>query len=136
MSKGGPPIFWQAPALPKGGNSAAEYEDAAAPDPERGRLAIADGPARSSFAALSAHLLVAEFVNAPAGALAPWPTCLPALQQRWAAAVGTAALPWYAEIKLQQGAFATFLGVAAYELRWQAVAVGDSCLFQTRGEHL
>src|SRR5207244_7443696 len=65
-----------------------------------------------------------------------WPTWLPPLQQRWAAEVGTAAMPWYAEIKLQQGAFATFLGVAAYERRWQAVAVGDSCLFQIRGGRL
>src|SRR5262249_23004136 len=72
----------------------------------------------------------------PAGDLAPWATWLPALQRRWAAQVGNAALPWFAEIKLQQGAFATFLGVAAYELRWQAVAVGDSCLFQTRGDRL
>jgi hypothetical protein len=136
MSKGGPPIICRALALPKRGHSSAEYEDAAAANEDRGRFAIADGAAETSFAALWARLLVAEFVNAPAGDLAPWLTWLPPLQQRWAAAVGTAAMPWYAEIKLQQGAFATFLGVAAYELRWQAVAVGDSCLFQTRGSRL
>jgi hypothetical protein len=136
MSKGGPPIFCKALTLPKRGHSSAEYEDAVAANEELGRFAIADGAAESSFASLWAHLLVTEFVNDPAGELAPWLTWLPPLQQRWAAAVGTAALPWYAEIKVQQGAFATFLGVAAYELRWQAVAVGDSCLFQTRGGRL
>ena len=136
MSTGGLPIFCQALALPKRGHSSAEYEDAAAFSEDRGRFAIADGAAESSFAALWAHLLVGEFVNAPADGLAPWTDWLPPLQQRWADQVGSAAMPWYAEIKVQQGAFATFLGVRVQERRWQAVAVGDSCLFQTRGDRL
>jgi hypothetical protein len=136
MFPGGPPIFCQALALPKRGHSSAEYEDAAAFSEERGRFSIADGAAESSFAALWAHLLVNEFVHAPAGDLAPWTYWLPALQQRWADQIGSSAMPWYAEIKMQQGAFATFLGLAVQEAAWQAVAVGDSCLFQTRDGRL
>jgi hypothetical protein len=47
-------------------------------------------------------------------------------------------MPCYAETKLQEGAFATFLGLVVHQggrlrrRRWQAVAVGDSCLFQLR----
>jgi hypothetical protein len=53
-------------------------------------------------------------------------------------------LPWYAEEKARQGAFAAILGVVLYDNanrggsggHWQAVAVGDSCLFQVRGEEV
>src|SRR5712692_2413403 len=113
MSEAGPPIFCRAFALPKLGNSAEEYEDAAAADPRCGRFAIADGAAESSFAALWARLLVTGFVAAPPADLGSWADFLRPLQQRWAAEVGGRPLPWYAEMKLQQGAFATFLGVVA-----------------------
>jgi hypothetical protein len=136
MSKGGPSISYQALALPKRGHTVAEYEDAAALNEERGRFAIADGATESSFAALWARLLVAEFAAATHPDLAPWGDWLPTLQQRWAEQVGNHTLPWYAEAKLQQGAFATFLGLVVHDDRWQAVAVGDSCLFQTRGDEL
>ena len=48
-------------------------------------------------------------------------------------------LPWYAEQKLSQGAFATFLGLTLHRnrlsssLSWDCTAIGDSCLFQVRG---
>ncbi len=136
MSQGGPPILCRSVTLPKRGNRADEYEDALAANAERGRYAIADGASESSYASVWARLLVDDFVNSPSSDLAPWAARLPALQQRWAAQVGNAALPWFAEIKLQQGAFATFLGVAVQDRRWEAVAVGDSCLFQTRSGRL
>jgi hypothetical protein len=136
MSQGGPPIVCKSLALPKRGNSAEEYEDALASNDQRGRYAIADGASESSYASVWARLLVSAFVNAATADLAHWAAWLPSLQQRWAAQVGNAALPWFAEIKLQQGAFATFLGVAVQDRRWQAVAVGDSCLFQTRSGRL
>ncbi|HYT87494.1 MAG TPA: protein phosphatase 2C domain-containing protein [Gemmataceae bacterium] len=132
MSQASPPLFCQAFSLPKRGNSAEEYEDAAAADPRRGRFAIADGAAESSFAALWAQLLVTGFATAESTDLTPWLNWLPALQQRWDATVSGRALPWFAEMKLQQGAFATFLGVIVEPARWRAVAVGDSCLFQIR----
>ena len=47
-------------------------------------------------------------------------------------------LPWYAEIKREQGAFATLLGLGVRAPTgqrrggWRAVAVGDSCLMHIR----
>jgi hypothetical protein len=61
------------------------------------------------------------------------------VQARWASDVGSQPLPWYAEAKFAQGAFATFLGVVLKSFgrpSWQAVAVGDSCLFQIRDGQL
>ncbi len=136
MSQGGPVLICKALAVPKGGHSAEEYEDAVAADPQRGRFAIADGAADSSFAALWAQLLVAEFVAAPVNDLAPWTDWLAPLQQSWAQRVGEPPMPWYAEAKFQQGAFATFLGVVIHEDTWRALAVGDSCLFHVRAGQL
>jgi len=83
------------------------------------------------------------------------------LQERWAADVRGRDLPWYAEPSVKQGAFATFLGFMLENsplplveegpevssspppcsgegqgvmdlYHWQAIAVGDTCLFHTR----
>jgi hypothetical protein len=133
------PASWQAFHLPKGGYSREEYEDAFAADPRAGRFAVADGAAESSFAGLWARLLVDGFVRPepetePAG---PW---LDGLRRGWAAAVDQGPLPWYAEIKRAEGAFAAFLGLeigrAAEGGDWRAWAVGDSCLFQVRARAL
>ena len=50
-------------------------------------------------------------------------------------------LSWNVEAKLEQGAFATFLGVTMVRSpdgipHWAAMAVGDTCLFHTRGSTL
>ena len=129
-----PRLVCQVFSMPKHGNSNEEYEDACAVNAVQGRFAIADGAAESSFAALWARLLVDEFVK-PQTALA-WSEWLPGLQERWAAAVDHQQLPWYAETKVQQGAFATFLGVVIEPNCWRAVAVGDSCLFHLRDGNL
>jgi hypothetical protein len=126
--------FW----LPKHGNSAEEYEDAFAADGEAGRFAIADGASESSFAAAWARLLVQGFIEYPAAQPENWPAWLPGLQERWRGSINGTALPWYAEAKLEQGAFATFLGMVLEgrgwrrRSRWSAIAVGDSCFFQIR----
>lgn len=130
--------------LPKRGNSVNEYEDAGACNPERGRFAIADGATESSFAGSWARLLVDGFVaasdpNPQSAGLDCWTDWLPPLQQRWLDEVSNKELPWYAETKLQDGAFATFLGLRIGEAArgdWHAVAVGDGCLFQVRAEEL
>ena len=165
-------LCWQPFGLPKRGHSAEEYEDAFAADPRTGRFAVADGASESSFAALWAQLLVNGFVYAdrPPSPLTPTPRprsgdegrvilpplsprgergargegmdWLAALRQHWAAKVDAQPLPWYAEAKRQQGAFATLLGLVVRRCRgqhvgrWRAWAVGDSCLFQVRGDHL
>ena len=133
-------IHYAAFALPKRGNSADEYEDAYRGDPLRGRFAIADGASESSFAAEWARLLVDAFVDSAVAQPAPWLSWLPAIQQRWQTALLGRELPWYAQAKVDQGAFAAFLGVVLETQQslgrtqqlWQAVAVGDSCFFQVR----
>jgi hypothetical protein len=132
-----PPLCWQGLRLPKRGHALDEYEDACAGNAAAGRFAVADGATESSFAAEWARLLVERFVAEPTGGWSDW---LPTLRQRWAAEVGGRDLPWYAEAKFEQGAFATFLGVAMEvrqaQGRWRAVAVGDSCLFHIRQDRL
>ncbi len=64
-------------------------------------------------------------------------------RRRWSGEVTGLQLPWYAEIKREEGAFATFLGLdlrpagAGRPGAWQAVAVGDTCLVRVRrGRHV
>src|SRR5438874_6594596 len=126
------PLPWHAFHLPKRGNSLEEYEDAFAGSAEQGRFAVADGASESSFAGLWARLLVEGFVKE---AKKPWEETdwLKPLHQRWVAEVNRQPLPWYAEMKRQEGAFATLLGFALRKPEhWRAVAVGDSCLIQIR----
>lgn len=134
-------MAWRAFCLPKRGNSAEEYEDAFAGDPRSGRFAVADGASESSFAGLWAKLLVGGFVHKLASqpGQSSW---LAPLQQRWAQEVDGMELSWFAEAKREQGAFATFLGLSLKQSddprtgSWLALAVGDSCLFQTRDDAL
>jgi hypothetical protein len=130
------PPRWHAFRLAKAGHSPEEYEDAFAA--AAGRFAVADGASEASFAADWAQLLAEGFVAAGGK---PWQGLdwLPPLRQRWAAAVDGRALPWYAETKRDAGAYATLLGLALQPPSgkkpgtWRALAVGDSCLFHTRG---
>jgi hypothetical protein len=133
------PPRWYAFRLAKAGNAPDEYEDAFAA--AAGRFAIADGASEASFAADWARLLAEGFVAAEGQ---PWHDLdwLAPLRQRWAAAVDGRSMPWYAETKREQGAFATLLGLALRPPAgdkpgtWHALAVGDSCLFHTRGGRL
>jgi hypothetical protein len=128
------PLCWRAFHLPKRGHSAAEYEDAYAGAAETGRFALADGASESSFAGAWARLLAEAFVKGPV----KWPAWLTPLQQRWAATAVAGPAPWYTEAKFEEGAFATLLGVVVEppRRRWRAWAVGDSCVFQVRRNHL
>lgn len=122
--------------LPKHGSRPEDYEDACAANLDGGRFAMADGASDSAFAALWARMLVTEFVRADNANPLVWEKWLPALQTRWEQEVALRPLSWYAEMHWQKGAFATFLGMVVQPPRWHALAVGDSCLFHTRGHHL
>jgi hypothetical protein len=139
MSKNDVPMQCMRLWLPRRGNSADEYEDASACAPEHGRYAIADGASGSSFAGLWARLLVEGFVQVPASQSDAWSAWLPPLQERWSTEVSSRPLPWFAQNKVQQGAFATFVGLSLRRIgwwgqrwRWRAVAVGDACFFLVR----
>jgi hypothetical protein len=136
MPTADPSLYWLALHAPKRGYTDEEYEDAWAADPAVGRFAVADGASESSFAALWSRLLTEGFVAARR------PQNLPRLlegpRRRWSAEVMDLDLPWYAEMKREEGAFATLLGMSVQAPtpdrlgRWRAVAVGDSCLFHVR----
>jgi hypothetical protein len=130
-------IFW----TPKRGNSAQEFEDAFwPPDPldlrsNLLRFAIADGATESSFARSWAQLLVRAYCRNQLN-VKKMRKHLPQLEAEWRLSIGAQQLSWYAEQKLDQGAFATFLGLTLQEGEWQAAAIGDSCLFHTRAGSL
>jgi hypothetical protein len=136
-----PQLKWQAFRLWKRGCASGEYEDAAAGDPASGRFAVADGTSEASFAAQWARGLAEGFV---AAAGSPWQGLewLAPLRRRWADEVDRLELPWYAEAKREEGAFATLLGLVIRPPEegkpgtWRALAVGDSCLFRTRAGRL
>jgi hypothetical protein len=131
-------LRWRALRLSKRGNADDEYEDASAADVAAGRFAVADGASEASFAGLWARVLVEGFVQAPGK---PWRDLdwLAAQRKRWAEQVDSLSLPWYAQEKREQGAYATLLGLALWPARddapgrWHAVAVGDTCLLHARG---
>jgi hypothetical protein len=122
--------------LPRGGNEPEHYEDACAADASRGRFALADGATESAFAGLWARLLVEHFVEQSGDVASGWHSSLAVPREQWNAQVRSRVLPWYGEAGVQRGAFATFLGVVVEHSetcsRWQAAAVGDTCLFHTR----
>jgi hypothetical protein len=134
MSSPGPAIRCRSFRVPRRGHGVEECEDACAAEVTRGRFAVADGAAESAFSGLWARLLVDEFVHGPQEAI--WPDWIVPLQKRWADSVRLPAdagpLPWYLEDRYDQGAFATFLGLSVGGSGWQALAVGDSCLFHVR----
>jgi hypothetical protein len=131
------PPRWRAFRLSKRGHAAEDYEDAYAGDPAGGRFAVADGATEASFAAAWARMLAEGFVTAPGR---PWQdlSWVDPLRRLWAAQIDQSPLPWYAEAKREQGAFATLLALTLETDpgedggQWRALAVGDSCLFQLR----
>jgi hypothetical protein len=133
-------LRWHAFHTHKRGNAPDEYEDAFAGNPAMARFAVADGATESSFAGAWAKLLVEGFIDAKGK---PWRNLawLGPARERWAADVDTLSLPWFAEQKRQQGAYATLLGIIFTRGTdaggaWHALSVGDSCLFRFRGNKL
>ena len=131
--------------LPKAGNSDGEYEDAFCIEGEPAahrtvfRCAIADGATETSFSGLWAAMLVRSYCCSPQKGRDLHDE-VPRLQANWREQVGRKPLPWYAEQKALQGAFAALLGLtvmagAMGEIggRWEVLAIGDSCLFHVRG---
>ena len=132
--------------VPRKGFGLDDCLDAVADNTASGRFAIADGASEGGpESGLWARLLVKDFVRAD-GVTDPWPETLPPLQARWRTEVGRGAapteVPWFVAEHARardNDAFATFLGLAMQAApgpntpwRWQALAVGDTCLFQVR----
>jgi hypothetical protein len=139
----------EARSLQKAGNTASENEDAFAPEGATRHegttlhVAVADGATESLFSGHWARLLARAFSQGEAQDAQGLLDVLPGLQKQWHQHVGGKPLPWYAEEKLREGAFATLLGVRLQEAltrdglgTWAALAVGDSCVFQVREDRL
>lgn len=125
--------------LPKEGSGAEECEDAVAQGADSSRFAVADGATEAFDARRWAVRLAETWVAARSAPLTaeefrPWL----AEQGEWLRASWEGRkLPWYAEEKMRAGSFAAFVGLRlegrGRGMRWDAVALGDSCLVQTRG---
>lgn len=133
-------VFW----TPKLGNSSEEYEDAycqlnGVEEAEIFRCAIADGATQTSFSRFWAQLLVNEYCEEGVKEENLQKSLKP-LQDKWRTEADSKPLPWYAQEKIRQGAFATILGLSLREENqpdgiigsWTAFAIGDSCLFHIR----
>lgn len=128
--------------LPKAGLSSSECEDALAIRRDLLRFCIADGATEGFDSRRWAKLLTKHWVAShrllTREELDLWMKGLgERLQRRWS----KQALPWYAEEKARNGAFAAFVGLAFLGsvdggLQWQVVALGDSCLIQKRGARI
>lgn len=135
----------------KAGNRPDECEDASwVSYPYNGgpaRIAVCDGASESAFAREWAQILADAFVHRPLdlsclddSSLAVW---LDPCQEKWNRAVPWERLPWHGEAKTRAGAMAALLGLeidqtpnGAGAFPWQAVAVGDCCLFVVRDDSL
>lgn len=147
---------------PKAGSAKSEYEDAfAVPDDGASAVAgctvaVADGASESMLAGAWAGMLArsvsaaegrdldaATFAGQVCAAAARWPAYLGRYVRRRERAGRPVA--WYEEPKLEQGAYATVVGVSFRRDAgpvysgggtWSAAALGDSCGFQVRGSRL
>lgn len=147
---------------PKAGSTKSEYEDAYALPGDGASavagctVAVADGASESMLAGAWAGML-ARSVSAAAGhdldaamfaervcaAAARWPSYLGRYVRRRERLGRPVA--WYEEPKLEQGAYATVVGVSFRRESgpvysgggtWSAAALGDACGFQVRGSRL
>ncbi|MFO0807552.1 MAG: protein phosphatase 2C domain-containing protein [Gemmataceae bacterium] len=131
----------------KSGNQDSEYEDAYWPETcfdqvsASSRFAVADGATESCFSGRWARALVKA---AGEGTISLCPADgLDRLRKEWQEWVQSQPLPWYLEEKAEQGAFAALVVLTIMEDdkcreqgRWEAVAIGDSCIVQMRGNQL
>ncbi|HEX5414258.1 MAG TPA: hypothetical protein VFZ25_01245, partial [Chloroflexota bacterium] len=104
----------------------------------------------SAYARLWAGLLANGFVDRTlCGAVPPYPGAPPSgladTRAAWLREVARGEIPWYLEQKIEEGAYATLLGVeirlprsvsSRAPGRIRALAVGDSCLFLVRDGRL
>lgn len=137
-------------SLQKLGNHPTENEDAAEiAEPPTGSLdyesacyAVADGATTGAFSAEWAQALVATVVS-NWSVTCSLEACAEKLRETWAHRFASLQLPWYAEAKARAGSFATLLSLriappqdGECEGKWEAAAIGDTCLFQVRDDQL
>ncbi len=141
------PITWLSLSIPKAGNTEAENEDAVFPISGVGKsnngsaasFLVADGATQTSFSGLWARILVETCANTNLSE-GNFLRAVRSAQGNWQGAMKLVELPWHAQEKLRQGAFSalTWLEIKHFPLHpsnafvWNALAVGDCCLFIAR----
>ena len=143
--------FW----LPKAGNTEEEYEDAFSPTKYGKRMgevlhfAAADGATEGMLSGNWAKILLETFCRFRKPHANPR-DFLEKAYKRWNSwkknyldkrEKQNRPIQWFEEPGLQAGAFSTFLGLTLIDFedlsgKWEAVALGDTCLFQTRDDSL
>ncbi len=152
-------MYLQAPRVfenAKAGNRQDENEDSyravypfriGAGGKEAARLVLSDGASESAFARIWSNILTRNFIDRPptfadgaAEGLEDW---LAGCREEWNQEIPWQRIPWHGAAKTRAGSAATLLGLyfsqttdRGRRLRWQAVAVGDSCLFLVRQDKL
>jgi hypothetical protein len=128
-------------SISKRGLRREENEDASAHRrfPHLLRAAVADGASDSSYAGQWARMLVRAYVEGrlfPHQRREPFSDALELLGRHWGD-VAPSPEAWYAAQKRRAGAFATLAAISVRDDgRWRAMAIGDACIFQTRGGRL
>ena len=130
-------LLWRQCLAPKRGHRPEEIEDALAGDPASGRFAVADGAAETVCSKTWADLLVQAFLEQDPPDPDRWSEWLAPVRRKWWGDVAGRQLPWFAEHKLEHGAAAAFVDLHVRpEGDFEAVAVGDCCVFQFRDQRL
>ena len=127
--------------LPKLDHDASECEDAIAFDTNTARFAVTDGATEAFHAGQWATNLAEHWVRNES-------TLTLEEFRKWVADEGRELhdswnglnLSWYSEEKARTGSFAAFVGIEldleTDAARWQAIALGDTCLLHCRGNEL
>jgi hypothetical protein len=145
-------------SLPKDGNSPEEYEDAFCPsfeqkelDENKHRFAVADGSSEGLLSGEWAKHLVKHYCENDVHGENLEDFLKPAYKSwdNWKTEVYFPArtdankpILWFEEPGLEEGAFSTLLGICFKEGElsqsgtWEAISVGDSCVFQIRNHEL
>lgn len=136
----------------KAGNSEGEGEDRVQlpknlkREKKTFRFAVADGATESAFSWLWAQTLVETYVITDQRKAITPTELLKKIQEKapqWSKEVWAKPLPWFAQEKVQHGAFSTLLGLyladgqtSSHDGGWSAIGVGDTCVFQIRKDEL
>ena len=124
-------------SLQKEGAAEDENEDSISINAATGTIAISDGASSSFGARVWSRALVDLAAESSAPLAAPLVGALmgPAAMQ-WTQHHTAGEMPWWAQEGLRRGGFATLLvvriGSGPQGRAWQALAVGDSCVFHLR----
>jgi len=123
-------LFHKADAQPR------ECEDAVGVNAAAGRFAVVDGATEGFDSRRWARYLAHGWIRAGACDVMAAEEAVRLLGGRLQARHRMDSLPWYLQERAQQGAFAAFIGLSLQPLgTWDALAMGDSCLFQEGPSH-